>query len=256
MKRTAVITGATSGIGAAFAKKLASMGYDLLLTGRRKEIIKALAGELSRRYRVEVNVILAELSDPKDRKKVADAVKRLDGIEYLVNNAGFGINSSFFESALADEEAMVAVHVLAPMELIRAAAPAMLKNRKGNIVTLSSVGGFTPLSGAATYCATKAFVTLFTESLHMEMKGKGIRFQSLCPGFTRTDFHARLNMEERAWQRLQRFYWMQPDEVVEYSLKCLRKGRVVCVPGFPNKLLVKLAGIIPRSLYYRLSTDI
>ncbi len=255
MNKKAVITGATSGIGASFAKKLASMGFDLVLTGRRKEIIETLADELSRHYQVEAQVILAELSDETALKKVVAAVKGMIGIEYLINNAGYGLNKNFYENDIESEEKMVKVHVLAPMELIRAAVPEMIKNGKGYIINVSSVAAFMSLPRNASYCGSKSFMTLFTESIHMELMNKGIRVQSLCPGFTRTDFHEKMKMDQKEWERLQVFNWMKPDEVVEYSLKCLRKKRVVCIPGFWNRVTVKLIRMIPRALYYKVNSS-
>lgn len=253
MGNKAIITGATSGLGASFARKLASLGYDLVLTGRRKEILEISAEELSRQYGIEVQVILAELADPKDLKAVVDAVKGRDDIEFLINNAGFGINTLFGESPIENETDMVKVHVLAPLELIHAVVPGMIKRGRGSIINVSSLAAFMPLLRNASYAGTKSFLNLFSESIHMELADKGIRVQSLCPGFTRTQFHERLEMEPGEWEILQRFYWMEPEAVVEYALKCLGKKQVICIPGLWNRVIVKLVSMIPKTLYYRLT---
>lgn len=253
MGNIAVITGATSGLGATFARKLASLGYDLILTGRRKEIIEKLAEELTGRYGVEIGIILAELADPQDLKAVVDTVTERDDVEFLINNAGFGINSLFWESPIKSETDMVKVHVLAPLELIHAVVPGMIKRGRGNIINISSLAAFMPLLKNASYSGTKSFLNLFSESIHMELADKGIKVQSLCPGFTRTHFHERVEMEPGEWERLQRFYWMEPEAVVEYSLRCLGKKQVICIPGFWNRVVVKLVSMISKSQYYRLT---
>ncbi len=250
MKKTAVITGATSGIGEAFARRLARDGWDLVITGRRAEIIRAHASELSSRHGVKVDTVIAELSEEKGVRKVSAAMKKCANLGMLVNNAGFGIDGPFVASDIDRETSMVRVHDIAAMELIHAALPIMIKNGGGSIISLSSIAGFLPLKRNASYSASKAFVTSFSESLHIEYRSQGIRFQALCPGFTHTEFHSRMKMSEEELKKLEVFQWMDPDSVVDCSLKYLKKGRVVCIPGFRNRLVVAISNAVPRSLYY------
>jgi short-subunit dehydrogenase len=250
MGKKASITGATSGLGLSFAKKLASLGYDLIITGRRKEIIEKLADEMRTQYRVEVQVILAEMADGRDLQKVVTAIKNRDDLEFLINNAGFGINKFFWANDIEQEKDLVKVQVIASLELIHAVIPGMTKNGRGNIINVSSLAAFMPLVRNASYSGSKAFLNFFSESLHMELADKGIRVQSLCPGFIRTDFHKRVKMDPQEWERLQRFKWMEPEEVVQYSLTCLDKNRVICIPGFWNRMALRLISKIPRKRYY------
>lgn len=253
-KKTALITGATSGIGREFAERFASLGYDLIVTGRRKPIIDAAARTIAQRYGVKVSVIIAELSVEPGVKKVLRAISGCDTLSVLVNNAGFGIDGTFIELKIGEHLAMTDVHVTAPLKFIHAALPGMIRRREGIIINLSSLGAWTPAPINGIYGGTKAFLNIFTESLHMEVRRHGIKVQALCPGFTTTDFHAQMGVEEEIKkQRL--FYWMKPEDVVDYSLKCLAKGKVICVPGFPNRLIRAFLGMIPRKLYYRVTEN-
>lgn len=253
MNKTAVITGATSGIGAEFAKRLAQRGYDLVVTGRRMDVIKKMAGALSSEYGISVEVIKAELSDGKDMDRLIKHIKGLDSIEFLVNNAGFGTYDYFWKEKIEEQERMVAVHVTAAMRLAHAVLPSMIERGRGFIVNLSSLGAFLPLKINAVYGGSKAFLNIFSESLQMELADTGIRVQALCPGFTRTDFHGRIEKMQGDMGRLNKFYWMSPDSVVDYSLKRLEKGRVICIPGFRNRVLLRIASMLPRWLYIRLA---
>ncbi len=250
MKRTAVITGATSGIGAAFARRLAADGYDLLITGRREPVIRRLAEELSEKHRASVTVVTAELSDGADVRKLEGRIRRMDAIDILVNNAGFGVYASFAASNIDDQEGMVKVHVTTPMRLIHAALPKMIARKKGAIINLSSVGSFLPMRNNGIYGGTKSFLNIFSECLQMELREHGIAVQALCPGFTRTDFHRKLELKPEEYAQLERYRWLSADDVVDYSLACLGKRKVICVPGFSYRALVALSRFIPRRLYY------
>jgi short-subunit dehydrogenase len=143
---------------------------------------------------------------------------------------------------------MLKVHVNAPVMLIHKVLPQMISNRTGVIINVSSLAAFIPTAGNSMYSSTKSFLVNFTESLHMDVGKFGIRVQCLCPGFTRTDFHKNLNVP---WEsRFGWLHWMQPEEVVEYSVSCLNKGQVICIPGFVYRVISHLAGAVPRNLYY------
>lgn len=252
--RSALITGATSGIGAAFARRFAAHGYDLIITGRRREKINAFVEELAEAFGAAVESVIAELSDPKQVEALVQKVNDTPNLEILVNNAGFGAGEFFAQRDIDRHEQMVGVHVLATVRLVHAALLNMIPRGRGTIINVSSLGAFAPIRGSATYCGTKSFLVTFSESLHLELAGTGVKIQALCPGFTRTDFHAKMGIEESRLKDRGIIRWMSSEEVVETSLRCLDKNRVVCIPGFWNKTLAAFSRLAPRSLYYRLAS--
>jgi len=251
MNKTAVITGATSGIGAAFARRLASEGYDLLITGRRKKIIQQLADDVMKKHGVKVEVAIAELSLEKDLGGLEKRLASMERVDFLVNNAGYGVYVNFADAGADEHERMVKVHVTAPVRLTRAVLPGMVARKSGAVINLSSVGSFIPMEKNGMYGGTKAFLNIFSESLNIELRDTGVRVQALCPGFTRTDFHEKLGLTTEGQKRLESYRWMSPDEVVDYSLRCLRKNRVICVPGLSYRFLTALVKLLPRKLLYR-----
>jgi uncharacterized protein len=247
--KVALITGATSGFGKEFAEQLAMRKYDLIITGRRKAEIQKVASDLKARYKVGVKVIIAELSKASDVQKVVAAVEKEDRIDFLINNAGYGIGKSFVQDDLDNELAQLEVHVTTPLRLIHAAVPKMIAQKHGVIINVCSMAAFAPLPFTGLYPGTKSFLHVFSEALHMEVRQHNITVQSLCPGFTHTDFAKKLGAKERPKNRgLMR--WMEADDVVRISLKRLGKG-VRCVPGALNKLLMVLMSVMPRSVYFR-----
>ncbi len=251
-EKVTFITGATSGIGAAFARRFAREGYDLIITGRREKIIRNLAGEISKKYGVKVDVIISELSNDEDVNLLVEKIKQEENIEVLINNAGFGIGKPFYEDAIENQENMAKVHILSTLKLTYAAIPNMIKKKRGIIINVSSISSFFPLPDAAIYSGTKAFLNNFSESIYLELKNKGIYVQSLCPGFTRTDFHNRMGLNKGELRNRGIIRWMSADRVVEYSIECLKKGKIICIPGFWNKVLVLISKILPRFLYYKI----
>ena len=244
----ALVTGATSGIGAAFASRLAQKGFDLILHGRRQKELMDRAKSLERIYSTSVEIIIAELSRPDEIRKVEERINSLDRLGMLVNNAGYWEPGVFWEHSPDSLEAMIMVHNVAPVRFIRAALPRMLERDKGDIINVSSLGAYLNMVTLENYGATKAYLISFTESLHVALIGTGIRVQALTPGFTVTEFHSRLGADFTKEQRT----WMQPEEVVDESLRALGKGPVVCIPGFKRRFIVKLASMLPRSVYYRM----
>jgi short-subunit dehydrogenase len=256
MSKTAVITGATSGIGAAYAKRLAAEGYDLILTGRRQEIIQNLADDLTGQYDVNVNVIIAELSDDDDIQKLIDAIKTSENIEILINNAGHsGYFKEFLEVDPSHYEQMIKVHQTVPIRLISIVAPKMVKRRKGTIINVASVAAFNPAPKFNVYASTKSFLKSFSEGLHQELKDKGIKVQALCPGLTETNFAKDYLTEEEFGKIIgsMKKITMSPEAVVDCSLKHLKKKKVVCIPGTINKAMASFLAMIPRGLYYKIS---
>jgi short-subunit dehydrogenase len=189
MRKTALITGASSGIGAAFARKLAAQQYDLVLIARRKERLTSLATELHQQFHFDVEVLVADLSCPGDIEHIEQRIGELGALDMLVNNAGFGIPGTFVENPVERYLEMIAVHVLASVHLCHATLPGMIARGQGAIINLSSIGAFLIAPRDETYCATKAYLLIFSETLQAELAGTGVRVQALCPGFTDTEFH-------------------------------------------------------------------
>ncbi len=242
--RKCLITGASSGIGAAFARRLAALGYAVVLVARRVERLESLANELRSQYHVQAEVLVADLADPMDIRRVAEYIAGLDDLEILVNNAGFAVWGNYAETPVEQQLAMVQVHINASMYLCRAALPKMIARKHGNIINVSSIAAFTPKPRDVIYTASKAFLNVFSESLQMELGGTGVKIQALCPGFTRTEFHDKSQYESlKLKQRLPGILWMNPDEVVNISLRALRSNRVIVVPGLLNRAIVTLARI-------------
>ncbi len=250
----AVITGASSGIGAAFARHFAGEGYDLVITGRRKDLLHALAVELESTYSIRVEEIEVELTDSIQVEKLINKIMLIDNIEILVNNAGFGTNEYFYKGDIKKYTDMVMVHDIVPMILTYAVLPKMvLSGYSGIIINVSSLSALIPLPKNTVYGGSKAFLINFSESLSIELKDKDIYIQALCPGFTRTDFHKKLDIPEDDLKNTGPARWMTPEKVVKLSVRAVQKGKVVYIPGFWNKLLVLFTRIIPKSLFYKLA---
>jgi hypothetical protein len=232
--RTAFITGASSGIGAAFARSLAAKGYNLVLVARREGRLRTLAEEIEGRFAVRAEVRPADLSSPDQVARLGAEVAALGDLEILVNNAGFGLPAKFFDTEENSILQMIQVHVTAPVRLCRAALSGMLGRRRGAIINVSSVAAFAAMPRTVTYSATKAFLNLFSEGLRQELKGTGVRVQALCPGLTRTEFHTRPGFEEYQ-KRIPGFLWMTAEDVVRESLDALDKDRALCIPGSTNR---------------------
>lgn len=238
--RTALITGASSGIGAAFARHLAKGGYDLVLVARREDRLRRLAEELRQTHAVHVEVLTADLTQPADVERVEKQIAKLDTLELLINNAGFGTPGPFAEVDINKHLAMIQVHVIASMRFCRAALPRMIARQRGGIINVASVTAFLRLPGRVNYCATKSYLTTLTEALQTELGGTNVRVQALCPNFTYTEFHD--SPEYTGFKRtsVPRIFWSSADEVVHASLAALRRGQVICIPGWPNRLMVAI----------------
>lgn len=252
MQRIAVITGATSGIGAAFAKMLAAKGHDLFITGRREKKLRSLSNELISRFGISATVLLGDLGDPAVIGHLVERISKLPFVDILINNAGFGLDSLFLENVTKHDE-MLSVHVVAALSLMRAVLPGMISRGSGSIINVASVAGFLPVPRGATYSATKSFLISVTESVHMELAKSGIRTQALCPGLTVTDFHDREGSGGAEIRKSYPFKWMNPNKVVDISLRALGSNKVIVIPGLINKLFVRCSPLIPRRLYYRLA---
>lgn len=244
----ALVTGASAGIGLAFAERLARDGYELVLVARRRERLDALAKRLGESDETAVEVLVADLTDAADVLTVEQHVAAAPGLDLLVNNAGFGTSGSFRELDPDAEEREILLNCLALVRLTRAALPPMVERGSGGVINVSSMAGFLPSPYNATYGATKAFVNSFTEALAEELRGTGVTVQALCPGFTRTEFQEVADVDTSA---IPDFAWMEPEPVVDASLAALKAREVVCVPGLGNRVASWTARSLPRSLVAR-----
>lgn len=243
---TALVTGATAGIGKEFATQLAGRGHDLVLVARNLERLEALAESLGSAHGVQVEVRSADLTDREALEQVAQRVADpASPIDLLVNNAGFGMRESFLDNDVAAEEASIDVLVRAVVVLSHAAGRAMRERGHGAIVNVSSVAGFLP---SGTYSAAKAFVTNFSESLAAELTGSGVTVTALCPGFTHTEFHQRMGS---SMSSVPRWMWLEAPALVSDCLADVARGRVVSVPGAQYKAIVAALRLAPRSLLRR-----
>lgn len=248
--RRAWVTGASAGIGAAFARQLARDGFDLVVVARSRERLDALAGELEDAHDIQCDVVRADLTAAPQLRRVADLLAGDAGLVRLVNNAGFGTIGRFAELDPEREEAEIRLNVIALSRLTRAALPGMIARRAGAIVNVSSIAAFNPGPMSATYAASKAFVQSFTEALSEELRGTGVQMQALCPGFTRTEFQDRAGVDASA---IPSFAWMTAGAVVEASLAALDDGEVVCIPGLGYRMLTAATGAVPRGISRRIA---
>ncbi|MBS1771947.1 MAG: SDR family oxidoreductase [Bacteroidetes bacterium] len=253
MRKTAFITGATGGIGTAYATQLAMKGYDLILSDTDRVRLENTAEILTKQFGIKVRVIAANLASKASTDILAGNISE-ENIDVLVNTAGFSENTLFKDESLDSILKMISVHISAMVELTHAVLPRMLEQKQGAIITVSSLGAFLPAPGSSIYAATKAFINTFMESLHTEVHSKGIQVQSLCAGLTRTGFHNKKDDNRFRKMKFRRL-WMEPDKVVRMSLQHLDGKHVIYTPGMFNRLIRKIILLLPRQLYYHIVED-
>lgn len=238
---TALVTGPTAGIGLSFARKLAARGFDLVLVSRDAARLESVAEELRTAYDINTEIIATDLAaDPAAvESRVSDRERPVD---LLVNNAGFALRKPFIANDVADEEEMLNVLVRAVLRLTHAALGGMIDRGSGAVINVSSVAGWLP---RGTYNAAKAWVTTFTEGLAAQLAGTGVRIMVLAPGFTRTEFHDRAEMNMAS---LPSWLWLDADALVDAALRDLRRGKVVSVPGTVYKVAAAALPRLPRRL--------
>jgi len=235
---TALVTGASSGIGAAFARRLAADGYRVVAVARRQERLDELRGEGA-----ADEIIVADLATA-DGCALVEARIAAGGIELLINNAGIGVGAGFDETSVDAEDRMLGVNVRAVMRLTHAAVRPMLAAGHGEIINVSSVAAFTAVAGFATYSASKAYVLALSESLAVRYAGQGIKVMALCPGYVRSEMHDPSEMPSGGLKG--RVLWRDAESLVDVALRDLHRGRVISMPGLPYKASVAVTRLLPR----------
>lgn len=249
-KPVALVTGASSGFGEVFARKLAARGFDLILVARREDRLRMLASELS----TDAEVVAADLATEEGVASVERAIRESPGLELLVNNAGFGTLGRFWEADLSGQEQMHLVHVMATVRLTHAALKAMVPRARGGVINVSSVAAFGQSEGNVSYCSTKAWMNSFTLGLDIELRAirSPVKVQALCPGFTITGFHDTLGVDRAT---IPKFLWLNADFVVEESLRGFDRGKALVIPDWKYKFVTSLMKHLPRSWVGRARPD-
>jgi uncharacterized protein len=247
VKPIALITGASAGLGAEFAKQLAKKNYDLILVARDKARLEALAASLPEAH---CEVYPADLIKADELKRLEQKISSSAALDLIVNNAGFGTFGTFYQIDIEKEEEEIRLNVIALVRLTRAALGPMVSIGKGAVLNVSSIAGFVPGPRNATYNATKAYVSSFTEAIYEELQGTGVHAMALCPGFTRTEFQDRAQIDVSS---IPNFAWMNADKVVEEALYGLERRELFCVPGGGYRAMVGAIGLSPRGLVRKVS---
>ncbi len=239
--KRALVTGASSGLGAAFAHRLANDGYSLIIVARRAGRLEELAANLKKNHAADIEVLQADLSDRTQLKSVEDRISHGPALDLLVNNAGFGGYQPFVNLDPDKADELIRLQITAVTRLTRAALPAMIASRTGAIINVSSRLAFTgslaapSLPKRAVYAGTKAYINTFTQILHSEIAGTGVRVQALCPGVVKTEFHERMGIDT---SHLPPSIVMKPEDVVEASLVSLLHDEVICIPALEDTSLL------------------
>jgi short-subunit dehydrogenase len=250
----AIITGASSGIGAVFARRLAAKGYNLLLVARREDRLRSLAEELNSFYHIQAEAFPADLTVDADRDRLAARILAAADLSLLVNNAGFGTMGYFYESEIGAQEKMHRLHILTVMSLTHAALANLVPRAQAGtgVINVSSVAAFGTSPRSVTYSASKTWINAFTQGLAMELGARNspVKVQALCPGFTLSEFHDVMPTDRSA---IPRSLWLTADFVVEQSLRGFERGQVFVVPHWRYKAIVAFMKITPEALMRRVS---
>jgi len=251
--RRALVTGASSGIGLAFARVLAERGYEMVLTARRRDRLESLAKELSERYLVRSHVLVGDLSETGTVERLAsDLTRKSLTVDVLVNNAGFGVPGSYASTTWPEQQAFLQVMVTSVAELTHCLLPGMIERKWGRIVNVASLAGLLPgVAGHTLYAASKAFLITFSESLALEAGRHGVNVTATCPGFTLSEFHDVIGTRAQVNQ-LPTFMWLDADFVARQSYEAVMAGIPVYVPGRINRSIAGLSRVLPRRLVWAL----
>ena len=250
---TALVTGASSGIGAEIARQLAARGYGVTLTARREDRLLELAAELNDRHGAAAGVVAADIGAGEGRERLAAELQRLElEVDLLVNNAGFGHTGDFVEAERERQVAMVALNCDAVVDLTARFLPSMVANGAGAVINIASTAAFQPLAGTATYAASKAFVLSFSEAIHSELKGTGVTVTAVCPGPVRTEFAEQAGIAG-AEEKTPGLIWMSAEDLAAEALKAAEQGKRAVVPGVLNHAGSLLGRHAPRRISLPLS---
>ena len=252
--RSAVVTGASAGIGAELARVFAANGFDLVLTARRAERLAMLADELRDRHNVQVRTVPADLARPETPKALIAALES-EGVtvDALINNAGFAVPGRYRDTTWEAQRDVLQVLVTAPCELIQRVLPGMTDRGYGRILNVASVAGLMPGAASHTlYGGAKAMLIKISQSLHSEQKGTGVHVTALCPGFTYTEFHDVTGTREEM-SRMPRMMWLSAARVAREGYGAVMKNRAVCIPGAQYKTIAALARLLPLGAGHRVA---
>ncbi|WP_244833917.1 SDR family NAD(P)-dependent oxidoreductase [Clostridium sp. BJN0001] len=249
MKNIALITGATSGLGLSYAKYFASKGYNLIITGRRESVIRSNAKELMKKYKIEVQVIITELSNDKGVNYLLDNIKGKD-ISVLVNNAGFGLKTTFADTSEDNIKKLLYLQTVCVTRLTHFVLKNMLEKNNGIIINISSDGAFAVIPHNVLYSSTKLYILNLTEGLHMELDGTNVKVQAVCPGFIDSHFHESAGMHVNK-NKKGLFGFRKPDDIVSDAMHDLECGKVVSIPDKGARLLRKMVMFMPRKVFYK-----
>ncbi len=253
-RRTALITGASAGIGAAFARKYARHGYDLVLTARREQRLADLAAELHAHHGAQATVLTADLADPSAPDRLADALhQRGLTVDALVNNAGYGIPKTFLKTSWRDQADFIQVMATSVANLTHLLAPGMVERGFGRIVNVASLAGMAPGTyGHTLYGASKAFLIKFSQSLHLELRGTGVHVTAVCPGFTYSEFHDVTGVREQV-STMPSYMWMTAERVAAQGYRAAERNKAILVNGLLNKAIAALVRLVPDSMALEMS---
>jgi short-subunit dehydrogenase len=249
MKRTVLVTGASAGLGEAFAEVFAAEGFDVVITARREQRLHALAARLQPKYGVRVEVIVDDLEDPTAPARVCDRIASLGrSIDALVNNAGYGVTGVYTATSWERHAAFLQIMVGAPSELTHRLLPLMIERGYGRIINVASLAGLVPApAGHTLYAPAKAYLIKFSEALAKEVRRHGVHVTAVCPGFTHTEFHDVLGTRE-IMNSLPDFMWSDADAVAREGFAAVMEGRPIHVTGSVNRTIATLVRFLPQWL--------
>jgi hypothetical protein len=252
VRPVALVTGASAGIGRAFAELLAHRQHDLILAARRADRLEEVARGIRARG-VRAEIIVADLGDPATAERLIDeSLGRCGHIDILVNNAGYGLAQRFSELSWADHRRFLEVMLTSTVELTHRVLPAMRERRSGRIINVASLAAFAPEPAGSLYSATKRFMVSFTRALALELDGSGVTATAVCPGFTYSEFHDVMGNREHM-NALPKWMWMDADTVARIGLDAAEAGHPVVITGTVNRLIAGLCALLPVSLLQRLA---
>ena len=252
-QRTVLITGASAGIGAAFAHEFARHGYNLILVARRADKLETLAAELRTQADAQVNILPMDLAREDAAAEIYSEISAQNiNVDALVNNAGYALNGGLLDSSWTEQQAMLQVMLTGYSELTHRFLPGMIERSFGRIINVSSLSAFAPPTAGSTYSAIKRYINDFSVSVDFEFRDRGIHCCAVCPGFTYTEFHDVMGVREQTNQ-YPKFVWQSAADVASEGYEAVMSGRVIRITGRLNRCIAALLGLIPRALLLRLS---